>query len=86
MNPTGDLISRRQLFEELGISDSNERQEAQAGWPRMAPAPLHRQEGLLSARCHCGLAASSGSDLPTRRRHNHGGGAGRVRPGGGGRE
>ena len=36
MNPTGDLLNRRQLFEELGISDSNERRKRKQGgsdWP-----------------------------------------------------
>ncbi|MCX5044067.1 hypothetical protein OG921_12915 [Aldersonia sp. NBC_00410] len=37
MNPTGDLLSRKQFFEALGISDSNERRKRQDGGPDWPP-------------------------------------------------
>ncbi len=37
MNATGDLLSRRQLFEELGIWDSNERRKRKQGGPEWPP-------------------------------------------------
>ena len=37
MNPTGDLLSRRQFFEEIGISDSNERRKRKQGGPDWPP-------------------------------------------------
>ena len=37
MNPTGDLLSRRQFFEEIGISDSNERRKRKQGGPDCPP-------------------------------------------------
>jgi len=37
MNPTGDLWSRRQFFEEIGISDSNERRKRKQGGPDWPP-------------------------------------------------
>jgi hypothetical protein len=37
MNPTGDLWSRKQLFEKLGTSDSNERRKRKQGGPDWPP-------------------------------------------------
>ncbi len=73
MNPTGDLISRRQLLEELEISDSSEwrkRKEGGHEWPphlcigrkiyyrRSAVDDwLRRQEALCQPADHATIAA-----------------------------
>ena len=55
MNPTGDLLSRRQLSKRSESRTATSAESASRVAP-MAPAPVYRQEGLLSAGCRGGLA------------------------------